>query len=124
MVETSLPTIAPVNCAAGQKSARYGHSFSDVARKVVSIINLASSPPSRTWSATRSIRCASVAMFMSKGSPPSSELDLVGKELKISRDAGSGRQAHRPLRRDQRRSGHRHPRPRSTQSAAAHSRSR
>src|SRR5262249_15099117 len=42
-----------------------GHSFSDLARKVVSIINLAWSRPLRTWLALPSIHCASAAIYMS-----------------------------------------------------------
>ena len=48
-----------------------GHSFSDVARKVVSIISLASppSPKSSARSAPQSTRCASAPIFMSAAGP-------------------------------------------------------
>ncbi len=64
-----------------------GHSFSDVARKVVSIINLAS------VAAIEDMVGAPVHPLRFRGNvyvegwPAWSELDLVGKELKISRDA-------------------------------------
>ena len=114
-----------------------GHSFSDVARKVVSIINLAS------VAAVEDMVGAPVDPLRFRGNvyvegwPAWSELDLVGKELTISRfpsplageDQGGGarlqsRQADRPLRRHQCRSRNRHPRPRNTQGAAAPSRPR
>jgi uncharacterized protein YcbX len=64
-----------------------GHSFSDVARKVVSIINLAS------VAAIEGMVGAPVHPLRFRGNvyvegwPAWSELDLVGKELKISSDA-------------------------------------
>ena len=64
-----------------------GHSFSDVARKVVSIINLAS------VAAIEGMVVAPVHPLRFRGNvyvegwPAWSELDLVGKELKINSDA-------------------------------------
>ena len=99
-----------------------GHSFSDVASKVVSIINLTS------VAALEDIVDATVNPLRFRGNvyvtgwPAWSELDLVGKEVSIGPHARLSRQAHRPLRRHQRRSLNRHPRPQHPESANARSR--
>ncbi len=61
----------------------HGHSFSDVAKKVVSIINLAASPLSRTWSGSRFIPLRFRANLYVRGWPAWSELDLLGRTLAI-----------------------------------------
>ncbi len=88
-----------------------GFSFSDVARKVVSIINLAS------VAAIEGAVGAPVHPLRFRGNvyvsgwPAWHEFDLVGQEIAIGADrAAQDRQAHRALRRHQRRSRHRHPR--------------
>jgi MOSC domain-containing protein len=98
-----------------------GHSFSDVASKVVSIINLTS------VAALEDIVDATVNPLRFRGNvyvtgwPAWSELDLVGGEHRRPRPLQS-RQAYRPLRRHQRRSPNRHPRPQHPESANARSR--
>ena len=85
-----------------------GHSFSDVAQKVVSIINLAS------VAALEDIVGAPVHPLRFRGNvyvagwPAWREFDLLGQEIAIGAGgAAQGRQAHRALRRHQRRSRHR-----------------
>ena len=67
-----------------------GHSFSDVAKKVVSIINLASVAALETavGAAGRS-RCAFAAMSMSRGWPAWHEFDLLDRETHASAARGS-----------------------------------
>jgi uncharacterized protein len=89
-----------------------GHSFSDVARKVVSIINLAS--------------VAAVEDMVGKPVHPlrfRGNLYVEGwPRVENRRHAAESRQAYRPLRRDQCRSRHRSARPRYSADAAAQSR--
>ena len=88
-----------------------GHSFSDVARKVVSIINLAS------VAALENAAGAPVHPLRFRGNlhvdgwPAWHEFDLLNAEIAIGPTrAAEGRQAHRALRRDRGGSRHRHPR--------------
>ena len=60
-----------------------GHSFSDVARKVVSVINLASVAALETIVGAPVIPCVSAAMSMSTGWPAWHEFDLLGQEIAI-----------------------------------------
>jgi uncharacterized protein YcbX len=64
-----------------------GHSFSDVARKVVSIINLASVADIEGMVGAPVHPLRFRGNVYVEGWPAWSELDLVGKELKISSDA-------------------------------------
>ena len=84
-----------------------GHSFSDVARKVVSIINLASVAAVETMVGVPVNPLRFRGNVYVEGWPAWSELDLVGRTLKHRRRAAQNRQAHRPLRRHQCRSRHR-----------------
>ena len=88
-----------------------GHSFSDVAKKVVSIINLAS------VAALEDAVGAPVDPLRFRGNlyvdgwPAWHEFDLLDREIAVGRGAAEGRQAHRALRGDRGRTRHRHPRP-------------
>ena len=101
-----------------------GHSFSDLARKVVSIINLTS------VAAVEDMVGAPVNPLRFRGNlyvcdwPAWYELDLVGKELGIGQARLKSRQAHSALRGDQCRPRHRSSRPRSPASAHTPSGSR
>ena len=96
-----------------------GHSFSDVAAKVVSIINLAS------VAALEAAVGAPVHPLRFRGNlyvagwPAWHEFDLLGREIAHRRCAAEGGQAHPALRRDRRRSRHRPARPRHPEDAVA-----
>ena len=109
---SSLRTIAPTSCA-GRPGCCYGdgHSFSDVAQKVVSIINLASVEALENVVDAPSIRCASAAISMSSGWPAWHEFDLVGAEIAVGGARLKVVKRIAALRGDQCRSRHRHPRP-------------
>ena len=99
------------------------HSFSDVARKVVSIINLDSVRAIETMlggAAVNPLRFR--ANLYVKGWPAWSELDLVGRDAGDRRGPAQGGQAHRPLPGRQRRSRDRAARSRDTADAVAQSR--
>ena len=87
-----------------------GHSFSDVAKKVVSIINLAS------VAAVENAAGAAVDPLRFRGNvyvegwPAWHEFDLLGREIAHRRRAAQSDQAHRALRGDRGRSRNRHPR--------------
>ena len=100
-------------------SRRKAHSFSDVAKKVVSIINLASvaAVETATGAAVDPLRFRG-NIYVS-GWPAWHEFDLLGARASDRRRAAEGRQAHRALRRDQCRSGDRHPRPDDPEDPAA-----
>ena len=112
-IEAFFRRFMPASCVAPPKVLQAdGHSFSDVAAKVVSIINLAS------VAALEDVVGAPVDPLRFRGNvyvegwPAWHEFDLVGQEIAIGDRAAQSRQADRALRRDQRRSRHRHPRSR------------
>ena len=101
-----------------------GHSFSDVARKVISFINLASvaavenmvGAPVNPLTLSRQRLCRRLA-GLERARPRR-------QGVEHRRRATQGRQAHRPLRRHQCRSRHRGTRPQYSSNADAQSRSR
>ena len=82
-----------------------GHSFSDVAKKVVSIINLGSlaAIENMVGSPVHPLRFR--ANVYVRGWPAWHEASLLGETLAIGAHAAEGRQAHRPLSGRQCRSG-------------------
>ena len=101
-----------------------GHSFSDVAKKVVSIINLAS------VAAVETALGAPVNPLRFRGNvyvtgwPAWHEFDLLDSETCRRQRAAQGGQAHRALRGHRGRSGHRHSRPEHSAHVDAEFRSR
>ena len=88
-----------------------GFSFSDVAAKVVSIINLASVADLENYVGAPVDPLRFRANLYVTGWPAWQELDMVGRRLAIGNGvAAEDRQAHRALRRHQRRSRDRRPR--------------
>ncbi len=97
----------------GPPKVLYGenHSFSDVSKKVLSIINLVSvaAVESAVGAAVNPLRFR--GNLYVAGWPAWHEFDLLGKELSAGSAKTQSGQTHRALRGDQRRSRHRHPRP-------------
>ncbi len=81
-----------------------GHSFSDVARKVVSIINLASVRAIENMVGAPVHPLRFRANLYVEGWPAWHEFDLLDRTLGDRRRQAEGGQAHRPLRRRQCRS--------------------
>ena len=99
-----------------------GHSFSDVARKVVSIINLGSLRAIENIVGQQVHPLRFRANLYVEGWPAWHELDLVDRTLAIG-EAGPGRQTDHPLRGHQCRSRHRRTRSRNPAGADAPARS-
>ena len=101
-----------------------GHSFSDVARKVVSIINLASvrAIEGMVGAPVHPLRFR--ANLYVEGWPAWHEFDLLDRTLSIGDVRTQGREAHRSLRRRQCRSGYGPARPCHPDGAAAPARPR
>ena len=89
-----------------------GHSFSDVARKVVSIINLGSVRAIENMVGQPVHPLRFRANLYVEGWPAWHEFDLRRPNPRHRRGAAEGGEADHPLRRHQRRSGHRRARPR------------
>ena len=107
----SSPASAPASCAGPPRVLHApGFSFSDVASKVVSIINLAS-----LAAIEKSDRRAGhplrfrANVYVKAGRPGTSSSCSVGRS-RSDRPPAQDRQAHRALRGNRRRSRHRHPR--------------
>ena len=96
-----------------------GHSFSDVARKVVSIINLASVRAIENMVGAPVHPLRFRANLYVEGWPAWHEFDLLDQTLAIGDVQTEGGEAHRPLRRRQCRSGYGPARPRHPAGAAA-----
>ena len=102
-----------------------GHSFSDVASKVVSIINLASVAELENAAGAPVDPLRFRGNLHVEGWPAWHEFDLLGSEIAIGpTGAAEGRQADRALRRDRGRSRNRDPRPADPARADGHLRSR
>ncbi len=102
-----------------------GHSFSDVARKVVSIINLASVSALETAIGAPVNPLRFRGNVYVEGWPAWHEFDLLGQEIAIGEErAAQGREADRALRGHQCGSRHRRARPHDTRDAAAQLRAR
>ena len=94
------------------------HSFSDVAARVVSIINLASVAALERLVGDRSIRCAFAAISMSAAGRPGRVRSARTGNRRRRRTA-EGHQTHRAVRGDRRRTRDRHPRPENPATLAA-----
>ena len=80
---------APTNCAGRQRSSKPpGHSFSDVARKVVSIINLASVAALEEMVGRPVDPLRFRGNLYVRGWPAWSELDLVGRDIAVGSARG------------------------------------
>ena len=112
-IETFLATYCADELRGPPKVLRGdGHSFSDVARKVVSLINLASVAALETATGVPVDPLRFRANLYVEGWPAWHEFDLLDQDVtdRPIRPRQGG-QAHRPVRRDQCRPGNRHPRP-------------
>ena len=101
-----------------------GHSFSDVARKVVSIINLGSVAAIENMVGVPVHPLRFRANLYVSGWPAWHEFDLLDRTHRHRRRPAQGRQADRPLRGGQRRSGDRGTRSQHSAGADAPSRAR